>query len=609
MKKAFLGLILMIALLLTGTALAEDLVCRQCGQSDYTLFPSNTEVDGVLTNIHFFRCTHCNRIMNEYGYGLCTPQPGTDNCLQPETCSECGTPMWYSASADPTKHTLSEWLWYNDELHFRYCANGCSQIEEFEAHADSEANCMAPAFCSVCNDTYGNLGDHVFTDWTPADDELHTRACTIEGCGLVQSTGHHFGEWAYATDEQHVRTCADCGFEDFGDHFGGTADCKWRAECTVCGELYGEVNPNNHRWNGVWLRKTVNDEPYHYRTCSWNTDHIEEAPCFGGEIICGEQRICEVCEKVYGPRIDHDFADAVYLDEEYHTFTCSRDNCPEKVVSYEHDWSDWADNGDGTHSRACRTEGCGAAQTADHTGDGWSYLNGNHHHYICVDCGAQILGEHTGGTATCAKQAVCDDCASPYGTLNVAAHPNPVTETKPATCHTEGYIRITCDEPGCGEPLLEFILPTNGQHIYRQWTPVGDGSHIGACSFCDDAPIVPCTVFTAELFAACPICGEYDGGVLPLLIAREDEALPVGALIVRGMEAPVDGVLYVLTIAGSYGGCVVEPAAPVSVSIPLALTSFSVIDMTGADVAFTLADGTLTIETASAGLFLLVPAE
>ena len=56
-----------------------------------------------------------------------------------------------------------------------------------------------------------------------------------------------------------------------------------------------------------------------------------------------------------------------------------------------HDWSDWASNGDGTHSRICGND-------ADHTEK--------------EDC--------SGGTATCQHRAVCDFCHAEYGEL--AAH-------------------------------------------------------------------------------------------------------------------------------------------------------------------------------------------
>ncbi len=40
------------------------------------------------------------------------------------------------------------------------------------------------------------------------------------------------------------------------EHTGGEATCTERAVCSVCGERYGELDPNNHKWS-EWRLKTV----------------------------------------------------------------------------------------------------------------------------------------------------------------------------------------------------------------------------------------------------------------------------------------------------------------------------------------------------------------
>lgn len=160
-----------------------------------------------------------------------------------------------------------------------------------------------------------------------------------------------------------------------------------------------------------------------------------------------------------------------------------------------------------------------------------------------------------------------------------------------------------------------MIYPANGQHIYNRWQPTGDGSHISPCRVCGEKHIVPCTLFhTAEEmtpnFAACPICGAYEGGVLPVISAYSDnQILLYGTLIIRGGANPADGVLYAITVTGSYGGNVIELNAPVTVTIPVDVTGFRVVDMNGQEIPFTLENDVLTFETAKASLFLLVPME
>ena len=59
---------------------------------------------------------------------------------------------------------------------------------------------------------------HTFGEWTSNDDGTHTRKCTVDGC-----TGSE---------------TKDCS--------GGTATCKDKARCAVCGKTYGELDAKNH---------------------------------------------------------------------------------------------------------------------------------------------------------------------------------------------------------------------------------------------------------------------------------------------------------------------------------------------------------------------------
>lgn len=199
------------------------------------------------------------------------------------------------------------------------------------------------------------------------------------------------------------------------------------------------------------------------------------------------------------------------------------------------------------------------------------------HYRFCPYCNSESSYEyeaHTGGTATCDSYAECTDCGAPYGSL------------------------------------LD-------QHVYNNWAPAGDGAHTGCCSICNDSVSVACPVFAAEGFTVCPICGEYAGGVLPVLIADAASAsLPRGTLIVRGGEIPMDGVTWAITVAGSYAGECVELRNPEVVAIPTELTGFTLVRVDMADgaevrteVPFTLENGKLTFTAEQIGLFLLLPTE
>ena len=59
---------------------------------------------------------------------------------------------------------------------------------------------------------------HTFSEWTSNGDGTHTRKCTVDGC-----TGSE---------------TKDCS--------GGTATCKDKAKCAVCGKAYGKLDAKNH---------------------------------------------------------------------------------------------------------------------------------------------------------------------------------------------------------------------------------------------------------------------------------------------------------------------------------------------------------------------------
>lgn len=66
----------------------------------------------------------------------------------------------------------------------------------------------------------------------------------------------------------------------------GDATCIAKAKCSVCGEAYGEVNPDAHIW-GAWTYSNGK----HSRTCTLNGTHKESANC-----TRGENDRCTVCE-------------------------------------------------------------------------------------------------------------------------------------------------------------------------------------------------------------------------------------------------------------------------------------------------------------------------
>ena len=80
----------------------------------------------------------------------------------------------------------------------------------------AKPTCTTPAICTACGGTLAALG-HEWGPWTSGSDNTHTRTCKRDGT--------------------HTET-KDCS--------GGTATCKDKAKCEVCGAEYGELDPKNH---------------------------------------------------------------------------------------------------------------------------------------------------------------------------------------------------------------------------------------------------------------------------------------------------------------------------------------------------------------------------
>ena len=65
---------------------------------------------------------------------------------------------------------------------------------------------------------------------------------------VTVNDGHTYGEWTSNGDGTHTRQCTvdGCTGSETKDCSGGTATCKDKAKCAVCGKTYGELDAKNH---------------------------------------------------------------------------------------------------------------------------------------------------------------------------------------------------------------------------------------------------------------------------------------------------------------------------------------------------------------------------
>lgn len=451
-----------------------------------------------------------------------------------------------AASAAPAHtHEMSGWQGNDAGTHTRFCNTYGCEYSETEDCTLFPANCVQSAFCTVCAHSIGDIDPdaHEWLDsWTTS---------------VIDGVSCHYRTCFW--NEEHKTDLTPCS--------GGTANCRWPAECSTCNTPYGETVPNVHEWS-AWKRIKVDGVDYHTRTCTWNSEHTEVAACSGGEAICGKRNVCDVCGMQYGSRVEHETGDAVPYDIEYHTRRCTRPNCPEQTIYEYHAYDD----------------------------------------------------------PTCSKASVCQDCGTVIAPADPELHVLEFSSVIFPGCTTDGAITYACVNEGCSYTKSEFFPGTALGHQYNHWTPAEGNSHTGSCVTCMERATVSCSLYTYDGKNVCPICGAYGEGVLPVVFTMSSirspivllrssapahtDALPYGTLLVRGMAQPFEGVPYVFTVAGSYGGQLVPLIKAVTLTLPVEAEgdAYRLIRHDGAEVPFTLVHGQLTIETDTAGLFLLVSA-
>ena len=136
------------------------------------------------------------------------------------TCATEGECVCGSIGFDLTNGHVWSTEWSFDEAtgtHYKECANECGVKGEVGACTPTEATCVAPSVCSVCNYKHGeinennhNKGDILFTD------NEHYYICN-NGCGNnVDVSAHTYGAWTVTLDAsafyygEKTKTCI-CG--------------------------------------------------------------------------------------------------------------------------------------------------------------------------------------------------------------------------------------------------------------------------------------------------------------------------------------------------------------------------------------------------------------
>ena len=222
---------------------------------------------------------------------------------------------------------------------------------------------------------------HDFTGPFETSKDGHRRTCRNDGCTAAEGDfqAHNWVNGA----------CETCGYPC--THEGGEATCTQRAVCTVCGQQYGELNPDNHSGELEWT--------------ATETTHIQKYKC------CGKVTIAEE---------NHTFKDGRCEKCEY---TCTHRggeaNCHAKAVCATCG-QEYGELNPDKHDGETELRGAIAATCTENGYTGDTY---------CLSCNkvaapGKVIeaAGHKGGKATCTKKAVCATCGQEYGDVDSSNH-------------------------------------------------------------------------------------------------------------------------------------------------------------------------------------------
>lgn len=336
-------------------------------------------------------------------------------------CNECGK---YYSDADgkneiafeETVITMTDHIYtviQNDGVNHWYKCENCDEFTSLETHNGGVATCANKAVCTVCGISYGELSDHIFSEWTQTiaptctATGIEIRCC--ENCDNFESRPVDMIAHDYSTErtEDTAPTCTAAGSKS---HHCTRCDIKADVtEIPALGHSFGE-------WKEV------------------------EAAAFSED---GEsRRYCSVCDAFETRRI------------------------PKLSESHTHDFSGREEiisaatcTAEGSKRIYCTEEECGEYIVA--------VIGMTAHLYS-----EQVSDEYLVSPATCSSKAVyCKSCSVcgiagsetfEYGEFDMNNHVGGTYETvqKKATCEEDGVVAHCCSS--CNNVLSTDVIEATG---------------------------------------------------------------------------------------------------------------------------------------------------
>lgn len=426
-----------------------------------------------------------------------TTTPSPSPSVKPEDCTHAN-PEHHAATENNTCDPHIEY-WYCPDCGKYFKDAGCTQrvtkgklddgmTKDKNKHTDLK---KVPSKAATCTEE-GNIEHWYCSGCGNYYSDSKGTAKTTHANVTTKKADHDYYWVADEVANVHYEKCRVCGkTTGTSNHSGGTASCKAQAKCEKCGASYGELDATNHvnfeYKNAVKPTETTKGYTGD-KYCADCGVFIEKgteysAQCTGGckdlKLVKGTPKTCTAdgtidyyeCPKCHN----------IYRDEKG-TILLTEADLVDKCTGHDlHPGTDLFGNINMNNLKQFALSiGMSLPQIVQMIRDGTfdldhiigtikikdiDHCHDDTDHWLgCQRCGKTLedlrdelsasgfeVNEkwyelsrktpHSGGSATCQKKAVCDECGDEYGELGEHRYDNIVTAP---TCTKDGYTTHTC---------------------------------------------------------------------------------------------------------------------------------------------------------------------
>ena len=259
----------------------HDHICDVC----HAVISSCTDAD------HNHTCDVCGKTLSE-----CADENKDHKCdLCGKTLSECADNN-KDHKCDLCGKTLSECADENKDHKCDLCGKTLSECAD--ENKDHKCDLCGKTLSECADENKDHKCDLCGKTLSECADNNKDHKCDL--CGKTLSE---------CADENKDHKCDVCG-KQLTDHTGGTATCKEKAVCTVCGQAYGELTAHTYKtewtkdgeqhWHECAVCKDRRDGTAH--TFEWKTDReatvTEEGAKHEECTVCGYQKPAVTIDKL-----------------------------------------------------------------------------------------------------------------------------------------------------------------------------------------------------------------------------------------------------------------------------------------------------------------------